>query len=64
MLIVGIHATLYEMWGGAHLLLGIAGYNFGRFCLTPVRRADRVRHLRKTMTWIVVPSVIWIALHY
>ncbi len=61
-LIVGSHATLYEMWGGAHLLLGIAGYNFGRFCLTPVPRTDRVRHLRKTMTWIVVPSVIWIAL--
>ena len=61
-LIVGSHATLYEMWGGAHLLLGIAGYNFGRFCLTPVPRTDRVRHLRKTITWIVVPSVIWIAL--
>ena len=61
-LIIGSHATLYEMWGGAHLLLGIAGYNFGRFCLTPVPRTDRVRHLRKTMTWIVVPSVIWIAL--
>lgn len=61
-LIVGSHATLYEMWGGAHLLLGIAGYNFGRFCLTPVPRADRVRHLRKTLTWIVVPSVLWITL--
>ncbi len=61
-LIVGSHATLYEMWGGAHLLLGIAGYNFGRFCLTPVPRTDRVRHLRKTIAWIVVPSVIWIAL--
>ena len=60
-LIVGSHATLYEMWGGAHLLLGIAGYNFGRFCLTPVPRTDRVRHLRKTIAWIVVPSVIWIA---
>ncbi len=61
-LIVGSHATLYEMWGGAHLLLGIAGYNFGRFCLTPVSRSDRVRHLSKTIKWIVVPSVIWIAL--
>ena len=61
-LIVGSHATLYEMWGGAHLLLGIAGYNFGRFCLTPVPRGDRVRHLRKTIAWIVVPSVTWIAL--
>ncbi len=61
-LIAGSHATLYEMWGGAHLLLGIAGYNFGRFCLTPVARTDRVRHLRKTIAWIVVPSLAWIAL--
>jgi hypothetical protein len=61
-LIVSSHATLYEMWGGAHLLLGIAGYNFGRFCLAPVPRGDRVRHLRRTIAWIVVPSVIWIAL--
>ncbi|OBK72400.1 AMP-binding protein [Mycobacterium sp. 1274761.0] len=60
-LIVGSHATLYEMWGGAHLLLGIAGYNFGRFCLTPVARPNRVRHLRNTIGWIVVPSMIWIA---
>ena len=59
-LIVGSHATLYEMWGGAHLLLGIAGYNFGRFCLTPVPRTERVRHMRKTMAWIVVPSVLWL----
>ncbi len=56
-LIVGSHAALYEMWGGAHLLLGIAGYNFGRFCLTPVPRTDRVRHLRNTIAWIAVPSV-------
>ena len=44
--------TLFELWGGAHLLLGIAGYNFGRFCLTPVPRTDRVRHLRNTIAWI------------
>ncbi|GFG49795.1 AMP-dependent synthetase [Mycolicibacterium agri] len=61
-LIVGSHATLYEMWGGAHLLLGIAGYNFARFCLTPVPRVQRMRHLRNTIGWIVVPSVIWIAI--
>jgi hypothetical protein len=51
---------LFELWGGAHLLLGIAGYNFGRFCLTPVPRTDRVRHLRNTIAWIAVPSVAWI----
>lgn len=55
MLIVGSHATLFELWGGAHVLLGIAGYNFGRFCLTPVPRKDRVRHLRSTIAWIAIP---------
>ena len=42
------------------MLLGIAGYNFGRFCLTPVPRTDRVRHLGNTIAWIAVPSVLWI----
>jgi acyl-CoA synthetase (AMP-forming)/AMP-acid ligase II len=61
-LIVGSHAGLFELWGGAHLLLGIAGHNFGRFCLTPLPRVERVRHLRNTIGWIVVPSVIWVAI--
>ncbi|OBK73328.1 AMP-binding protein [Mycobacterium sp. 1164985.4] len=61
-LIVGSHAELFELWGGAHLLLGIAGYNFGRFCLTPVPRAKRVRHLRNTIGWIAVPSVLWVTI--
>jgi hypothetical protein len=61
-LIVGSHAELYELWGGAHLLLGIAGYNFGRFCLTPVARTERVRHLASTIAWIAVPSVLWVVI--
>ena len=61
-LIIGSHAGVFELWGGAHLLLGIAGYNFGRFCLTPAPRTDRVRHLRNTIGWIAVPSVLWVAL--
>jgi acyl-CoA synthetase (AMP-forming)/AMP-acid ligase II len=40
LLIVGSHAGLFELWGGAYVLLGIAGYNFGRFCLTPVSRTE------------------------
>jgi hypothetical protein len=43
-------------------MLGIAGYNFGRFCLTPVSRTDRVRHLRNTIAWIAGPSAAWIAI--
>lgn len=61
-LIVGSHAGLFQLWGGAHLLLGIAGYNFGRFCLTPVSRIDRVRHLRDTIGWIAGPSLVWVAI--
>ena len=61
-LIVGSHAELFEVWGGAHVLLGVAGYNFGRFCLTPLPRRDRSRHLRSTIAWIAVPSILWIAL--
>lgn len=61
-LIVGSHAGLFELWGGAHILLGVAGYNFGRFCLTQRPRNDRIRHLRNTIGWIAVPSVLWVAL--
>jgi hypothetical protein len=61
-LIIGSHAGLFELWGGAHVLLGIAGYNFGRFCLTPVPRTDRLRHLRNTIAWIAGPSVAWIVI--
>ena len=61
-LIVGSHAEVFKLWGGAHILLGVAGYNFARFCLTPVPRLDRVRRLRNTIAWIAVPSVIWVAI--
>lgn len=61
-LIVGSHAELFEMWGGAHILLGVAGYNFGRFCLTSVPRRDRVRHLRSTIAWIALPAIAWVAI--
>ncbi len=61
-LIVGSHAELFKLWGGAHILLGVAGYNFARFCLTPVPRLERARRLRNTIAWIAVPSVIWAAI--
>ncbi len=61
-LIVGSHADLFKLWGGAHILLAVAGYNFGRFCLTVRPRQQRVRHLMDTIGWIAVPSIAWIAL--
>jgi acyl-CoA synthetase (AMP-forming)/AMP-acid ligase II len=60
-LIVGSHAGLFEFWGGAHILLGVAGYNFARFCLAAPPRRRRVGHLISTIAWIAVPSIIWIA---
>ena len=60
-LIVGSHAELFALWGGAHILLGVAGYNFGRFCLTPVPWSTRLHHLRNTIAWIAVPSITWVA---
>uniref|UniRef100_A1UQ15 AMP-dependent synthetase and ligase n=1 Tax=Mycobacterium sp. (strain KMS) TaxID=189918 RepID=A1UQ15_MYCSK len=60
-LVVGSHAELWVLWGGAHILLGVAGYNFGRFCLTPLPRATRVRHLVSTIGWIAGPAILWVA---
>jgi acyl-CoA synthetase (AMP-forming)/AMP-acid ligase II len=61
-LIVGSHAELFRLWGGAHVLLAVAGYNFGRFCLTPLPREQRIRHLRATIAWVAVPTIVWIAI--
>jgi acyl carrier protein len=60
-LVAGSHAGLWVLWGGAHILLGVAGYNFGRFCLTPLPRATRTRHLVNTIAWIAVPAMLWVA---
>jgi hypothetical protein len=48
--------------GGAHVLLGVAGFNFARFSLAHPRRRDRLRHLRTSICRIVLPSVVWLAL--
>lgn len=60
-IIVVSHAGLFDLWGGAHVLLGVAGYNFAKFCLTPAPRTERVRHLRGTITWIAVPTMLFVA---
>ena len=59
-MIVGSHSNVFMLLGGAHLLVGLAGYNFGRFQLTDRPRAERVRRLGVSITRIVVPSVLWL----
>ena len=60
-MIVGSHANLFVATGGAHVLLAVAGFNFGRFHLTDAARRDRVRHLGTSLLRVVVPSVTWLA---
>ena len=53
-LVVGTHAKLWHLPGGAHALLIIAGYNFARFQL-------RAANMAASIARIAVPSMVWIA---
>jgi len=58
--IVGSHANLFALVGGAHVLLGVLGFNFGRFHAdTP--RAQRSRAVARSVARVAVPSVLVIA---
>ncbi len=61
-LIVGSHSNLFMVLGGAHVLLGVAGFNFARFGLAHHGRVDRMRHLARSVARIAVPSMAWIGL--
>ncbi|HEX6424483.1 MAG TPA: AMP-binding protein [Acidimicrobiales bacterium] len=54
-LVVGTHARLWYLPGGAHALLGLAGYNFARF---QSRGSSAVPSIAR----IAVPSMVWIAI--
>jgi acyl-CoA synthetase (AMP-forming)/AMP-acid ligase II len=60
--IVGSHANLFVVVGGAHVLLGVAGFNFGRFQLTTAGRTERLQHLAASIARIAVPSAVVIGL--
>ncbi|MEV6811363.1 AMP-binding protein [Micromonospora sp. NPDC051296] len=59
-LIVGSHIPLFTVTGGAHLLLGVAGFNFARFQLTAAGRRDRLRQIGASLARIVLPTMAWI----
>src|SRR5690606_2590036 len=61
-LIVGTHATLFPISGGAHLLLGVAGFNFARFHLNATARRQRLRHAGRGIARVALASASWIAL--
>lgn len=63
-LVVGTHASLFDVKGSAHVLVALAGYNFARFQLTDSPRRERVRHQLSSVARVAVPSIAWIALAY
>ncbi|HEX6150896.1 AMP-binding protein [Nocardioides sp.] len=61
-LIVGSHANLWMVMGGAHLLLAVAGWNFARFQLSAETRVGRLRHGLTSLGQLVVPTSLWLGL--
>ena len=61
LMVVGSHSELWVLLGGAHVLLGIAGFNFARFSLTGATDSSPSRRALRSVRRIVLPSVAWIA---
>lgn len=56
--VVGSHSEAWVLLGGAHLLLGLAGYNFVRFHLA-TGGAEPWRRIGWAVTAVVVPAGLW-----
>jgi hypothetical protein len=68
-----VHTHLWNVVGGAHLLLALAGWTFARFVLvgeptqaTPTRkpvppRRGLPRRILDSTARLAVPSMVWIA---
>jgi len=59
--IVGTHANLLGVVGGAHVLLAVTGYNLARFALSRPARRDRVRTVLAGAGRVALPAVLWIS---
>jgi peptidoglycan/LPS O-acetylase OafA/YrhL len=62
LLVVVTHADLVLVPGGAHVLLGVAGFNLARFILRTPGRTDRVRRLLGGLARVALPAAAWIGL--
>ncbi len=59
--IVGTHANLFTLLGGAHLLLAVAGFNLARFPLAADTARERSRRMLRAAARIAIPAVLVIA---
>ena len=58
--VVGTHGNMFVLPGGAHLLLGLLGYNVARFQLASPDRGERARRTLTAVGRVVVPSMLWL----
>ncbi|RNL64316.1 AMP-dependent synthetase [Nocardioides marmoriginsengisoli] len=59
-LIVGSHTELWNVMGGAHVLLAAYGFALGRFALSSPTRADRLLALGRTIRDTAIPVLLWL----
>lgn len=60
MLIVGSHVELFDLMGGAHVLLALFGFNLARFALTAPSTGERLRAVGRSLRELAIPAVLWI----
>ncbi len=61
-LVAGSHIGLFILWGAAHVMLAVAGFNFARFAMTTAPRAERLRPALRTAAQIAIPTAGWVAI--
>ena len=59
-LVLCSHIGVFVVYGGAHVLMAIAGFNFARFQLSRTRTTTPTRPLLVSAARIAVPSIAWI----
>jgi hypothetical protein len=61
--VVATHMRLFRGPGGAHLLLGVAGYNLSRFHLPLASVRERVASASRSLARIAIPTSLWIGVN-
>ncbi len=57
-MICGSHVQLFPLAGGAHILLALAGFSYGRYVASAAVSAERWRRTARAALGIAVPSVV------
>jgi non-ribosomal peptide synthetase component E (peptide arylation enzyme) len=58
--VVVTHSDLFQLQGGAHVLLAVAGFNLARFQLAIPGRRERVLGLLRSARTVTVPAMLFV----